>query len=103
MERLHLMKLLIDSDIHRSSKNGIGDQERLLDASKVLDRFSVSHLLDIYPSYWELTIYTQKICLDDISMNTLFANGFSEFDIPLTLTYSELGGEGCEFSMRYGN
>lgn len=45
----------------------------------------------------ELTLYAQKICLDEISMNTLFARYINCFDY--TMAHGGYGDEGCEFSI----
>ena len=99
------MKLLINSDIHKSQSNSLTDSNKeildrfgyLQDASGVLNKYSVSHILKIFDSHWDILIYAQKVCLDDIDMNTLFCDGF---DIPLNIEYSPLGGVGCEFAIR---
>ena len=45
----------------------------------------------------ELTLFAQKIFLDEISMNTLFDWYINYFDY--TMGYGGYGGEGCEFSI----
>jgi len=45
-----------------------------------------------------LTIYTQKVVLDDIRMNTFFCDVLDEF-FEITIEYSRLGGRGCELAL----
>lgn len=81
------MKLIVDSLI--------GIKKEDVDTS-ILKNFSVSYFVS---SSKHIIIKEQKINLDEKDMNILFYHIFSEAKDTI-ISYSPLGAEGCEFSMR---
>ena len=88
------MKLYIESDFVKVGKVENDDEFDDSILKKFAVQYNVKHLDN---SYIELTIYEQKICLNEINMNTLFDNIINCFDY--TMEYGWYGGEGCEFSI----
>ena len=65
------------------------------------DQFSIKGVVENHEDHFRIKIYSQKITLDDLNMNTLFAHVIDQvFFNKYTLDYSAIGGKGCEFAMR---
>ena len=80
------MKLII-ADLIKIRKKYLEDDYRDL-----LEKFSVSYKEDNE----HIFIEEQKITLDEIGINTLFSEIFTD---ECKLEYGFLGGRGCEFSL----
>jgi hypothetical protein len=100
------MKLLIDQDVSFkwSPPPGLpsSDLELELEYYRGLEQlakqFSISGRFVIGPEGVEFSIHAQKVNLDEIAMNTLFADFLTELFIVET-EYAALGGAGCEFAL----
>ena len=101
------MKLLIDDDITYSTTFYPGTPAEELDElsdyfhflKDTLEDLGVTYLIDCQESGVSLTIYTQKVVLDDLAMNTFFSEILDEF-FEFKLGYANLGGRGCEVAFR---
>ena len=105
------MKLLIDTVIcldyaYRSDSENFEEDSQeefhyvVESCKEILEDFSVQHSFVNNYTSCSLILNVQKIVLDEIDMNTLFYEVLSQFDTDFKITYSTLGGEGCDFSMR---
>ncbi len=101
------MKLLIQDDLQYTETYypGITDEdyelnsESLLETGKILKSLGVSYNIENKESYFTITIYTQKVNLDESNMNWLFFDVLYDFPFKFKLKYAHLGGKGCEFSL----
>ena len=103
------MKLYIDTTFRFAETNppdiSVEDLDLLdEDAETYRDlfkRFCIHATVENSESMFSVVIHPQKVSLDDIAMNTLFANAINGlFWNEYTLEYAIMGGEGCEFAMR---
>ncbi len=83
-------------DYYDSFQFGNGEDDEF-DNSKLIECTVYHNVKQLDNNQVELTLYAQKVCLDEISMNTLFARYINCFDY--TIAYGGYGGEGCEFSI----
>jgi hypothetical protein len=65
----------------------------------IFDSYGMHYLLNNREDGLFLTIYPQKIVLDDIDMNTLIYTIDTSFYDPVLIKYSAQGGKGCEFAI----
>lgn len=100
------MKLFIDNDITYSfifsneSEEGVSAVKDEFDfITSYLKKNSVQHKLEITDASVVLTIFSQKITIDEIAMNALFYNALA-YLFDLTLCYSFMGSDGCDFAVR---
>lgn len=98
------MKLLIDTDLVLRIKHLDAEDFNIEDYEEVynlaLKAYGVQfENLRIDDNSFQLTIFTQKIVLDEIAMNHLFYDVLEEIQ-NTKLSYSSLGGQGCDFAMR---
>ena len=63
----------------------------------ILDRFGVQYAFVNNYMHCSLTLYEQKIVLDEYNMNTLFFDVLGSFDNDCCIRYVPLGGAGCDF------
>jgi hypothetical protein len=101
------MLLYVHTPIRFTSLNSPDVSEEDLDEQ--LDEFNeLKTTLDSYGMYYLLnnrrdglflTIYPQKMALDDVDMNTLFTIINMYFYEPTLIKYSPQGGIGCEFGI----
>ena len=102
------MNLFIDETIYWSVTNNpsITEDELsdLYDESvalkEVCDKFCIYSLIDYNESSCSVTLYQQKITLDEVSMNELFSDVIFPVFGQVKLVHAPLGGAGCDFSMR---
>lgn len=87
------MKLILENELNEYFENPDLVDEYL----KLMEDFSIYGDCKVEDNLGHISIPAQKIVLDEIDMNHLFADIFSEF--PHTLRYSWLGSAGCDFSM----
>ena len=65
----------------------------------ILKQFAVQHTIThLSDDLIKINIRSQKVTLDEISMNTLFDTIIELTDY--TMSYGSYGGVGCEFSIR---
>ena len=65
----------------------------------ILKQFAVQHTIThLSDDLMKIYIPSQKVTLDEISMNTLFDTIIELTDY--TMSYGSYGGVGCEFSIR---
>ena len=102
------MHLYIDEPIYWSETNDpsitedeLSDlYEQSVALKEVCDKFSIYALIDFNESSNSVTLYPQKITLDEVSMNELFVEVIYPVFDRVKLEYAWLGGVGCDFSMR---
>ena len=80
---------------------GSVDNEDEFDDSKLKECAVRFELKELDNNIIELTLFAQKICLNEVNMNTLFDCFINVFDY--TMRYGGYGGEGCEFSISIKN
>lgn len=102
------MKLLIDEPIHWAETNDpsitedeLSDlYEQSVELQEVCDKFCVYCTIDFNESSNSVTLYPQKIVLDEVNMNELFSDVIFPVFGQVKLEYSPLGGAGCDFAIR---
>jgi hypothetical protein len=62
----------------------------------ILDRFNVQYAFVNNYMHCSLTLYEQKIVLDEYNMNILFFDVLDSFDTNYNIRYLPIGGAGCE-------
>lgn len=72
--------------------------EEFNELSALMKSYSVYHTLELTPEYTRLTIYQQKITLDEFAMNALFYRVLA-LHFEIRTEYAWLGGLGCDFSL----
>jgi hypothetical protein len=100
------MKLLIDEDLVFTQAFPPEFPEAEFDAEceyfQQLDalarQYAVAGSFAVTATGVTVIVRAQKVTLDEISMNTLFAEFLSELFI-VELRYAALGGAGCDFAM----
>lgn len=63
----------------------------------ILDKFGVRCVLVNNYTHCSLTLYQQKIVLDEYDMNILFFDVLDSFDNKYNIRYLPIGGTGCDF------
>ena len=63
----------------------------------ILDRFNVQYAFVNNYTHCSLTLYEQKIVLDEVNMNILFFDVLGSFDDNYNIRYLPMGGAGCDF------
>lgn len=99
------MKLLINSPLSYSDVYipSISDeeveehQEAFQELLDICDKFGVHYCRDFRQDGIEFDIHVQKVTLDEVSMNQLFAEVLRLFDYDIR--YAALGGAGCDFAI----
>lgn len=99
------MKLIIENTLVLDDINNPSITDEELDGvaeyyesiKDIADEYGVYCELDLREDSSRLTIYPQKVTLDEIAMNHLFAAVLSEFEY--NIEYANLGGKGCDFSI----
>ena len=92
------MILYIEEDLVTIGSVPIDDEFDNLKLKECAVRFALKELDN---NIIELTLFAQKICLNEVNMNTLFDCFINVFDY--TMRYGGYGGEGCEFSISIKN
>lgn len=99
------MKLIIENTLVLDDINNPSITDEELDEvaeyyreiQSISNGYSVYCELSLREDSSSLTIYPQKVTLDEIAMNHLFAAVLSEFEY--NIEYANLGGKGCDFSI----
>ena len=101
------MQLIINRDLDFStffSSDASDDelnywQDHFLYIKFILEKYSVRGIYTVTEGGAEFKIFGQKIAVDEVAMNHLFADALSELFF-MSLAYCNLGGEGCDLSLR---
>lgn len=100
------MKLLIDQDLvftkeypsDLPSDEFDEECEYFQQLQEVARQYSVGGSFTVTATGAKVVVYAQKVTLDEVSMNTLFADFLTELFV-LETRYAALGGAGCDFAM----
>jgi hypothetical protein len=97
------MKLLIDTKLVYSETYSIelDDIEALragwYEITEICDKLGIQYFFDDPEGSIEFKIYAQKITLDEIAMNELFADILTYFQFKIK--YAAIGGTGCDMAL----
>lgn len=100
------MKLLIQQDLHWSSKfdpslsaDELANEREFFAALKDLaKRFSLWGKYEIHDDCVNFRIHAQKVTIDEVAMNEFFSDFLTEL-FKVEVEYAALGGAGCDFAM----
>jgi len=100
------MKLLIQQDLHWSSKfdpslsaEELANEREFFEALKDLaKRFSLWGKYEILDDSVDFRIHAQKVTVDEVAMNEFFADFLTEL-FKVEVQYAALGGAGCDFAL----
>lgn len=104
------MKLLVDQDLvfanafptELTEDEFRGECAYYEELQEIARRFAVSTSFAVTKAGVTVVVRAQKITLDEVSMNTLFADFLTELFV-LETRYSALGGAGCDFALTVVN
>ena len=91
---LYLDAVVDLTSIHDDMQDTTDEFNEIADICK---RYSINYMLDLREDTTIFAVYPQKITLNEVNMNHVFANILYLFTYKIQ--YAWLGGEGCEFSM----
>lgn len=82
-----------------SAPDAAEQQDDLRYLLALLKQFGVCHKTVSNDTTTTVTLFPQKVTLDDVDMNTLFFEALHPC-FPYRMEYSPMGGRGCEFAIR---